>query len=61
MKMLKEVGRKYRQEFVQFRVGAGVHGHLEQRVEQIAQELLKVLQQLVDAVDVAVETVVKCF
>lgn len=40
---------------MQFRVGLGIHGHFEQRVEQVVEELLEVLKELVDAVDIAVQ------
>lgn len=45
----------HREELVQFRVGLGIHGHFEQRVEQVVEELLEVLKELVDAVDIAVQ------
>lgn len=38
---------------MKLRVVARIDRHLEQRVEKIAQELLEVLQQLLDAVYVA--------
>lgn len=47
--------RCYLQEAVQLDVGAGVDGDREKRFEQVAQELLEVLHQVVDAVDVAAE------
>lgn len=38
---------------MQLKIGAGVDGHLEQRLEQVAEELLVVLQEFLVTVDVA--------
>lgn len=46
-------GNTYSKKLVQFQVGARIECDLEQWLKKVVEELLEVLQQLVDAVDVA--------